>query len=287
MTPQHPAYVIYTSGSTGRPKGVVIPHAAVVNYVVRCQTAYPELRGTTLLHASISFDAGITALYGALTTGGRVRIAALDENLPEALTDEPLSFLKATPSGLSYLDALSDTHIPTGRLMVGGEAVPAAQLEQWRRRHPDVAIVNHYGPTETTVGCTDYTLTTDALGPIVPIGRPMWNTRAYVLDTTLNPVPTGVAGELYIAGTQLARGYLGRPALTAERFTAAPFGAPGERMYRTGDLARWRTDGNLEYLGRTDDQVKIRGHRIELGEIETALTTQPGITQASVIVRED
>ncbi|MEY9946670.1 non-ribosomal peptide synthase/polyketide synthase [Kitasatospora sp. GAS1066B] len=285
--PQHPAYVIYTSGSTGRPKGVLIPHAAVVNYIARSQEAYPELRGTTLLHASISFDAGVTALYGALTTGGRVRIAALDEHLPQVLADEHLSFLKATPSGLAYLDALSDTHIPTGRLMVGGEAVQATQLEQWRQHHPDVAIVNHYGPTETTVGCTDYPLGTDELGTVVPIGRPMWNTRAYVLDATLRPVPTGVAGELYIAGTQLARGYLNRPNLTAERFIADPHGPSGSRMYRTGDLARWRTDGNLEYLGRTDDQVKIRGFRIELGEIEAALATQPGVTQASVIVRED
>ncbi|WP_329560680.1 non-ribosomal peptide synthetase [Kitasatospora sp. NBC_01266] len=286
-TPQHPAYVIYTSGSTGRPKGVLIPHAAVVNYVTRCAEAYPELSGSTLLHASISFDAGITGLYGALTTGGRVRIAALDEHLPEVLANEPLTFLKATPSGLSYLDALSDTHVPTGRLMVGGEAVQATQLQQWRHRHPHVAIVNHYGPTETTVGCTDHPLDTDELGTVVPIGRPMWNTRAYVLDAALRPVPTGVPGELYIAGTQLARGYLGRPSLTAERFIAAPFGAPGERMYRTGDLARWNHHGNLEYLGRTDDQIKIRGYRIELGEIEAALATQPGITQATVIVRED
>ncbi|MEY9946671.1 amino acid adenylation domain-containing protein [Kitasatospora sp. GAS1066B] len=287
VAPQHPAYVIYTSGSTGRPKGVLIPHAAVVNYIARSQEAYPELRGTTLLHASISFDAGVTALYGALTTGGRVRIAPLDEHLPQALADEHLSFLKTTPSGLAYLDALSDTHIPTGRLMVGGEASQSAQLEQWRQRHPGVAIVNHYGPTETTVGCTDYQLGTDELSTIVPIGRPMWNTRAYVLDATLHPVPTGVAGELYIAGTQLARGYLNRPNLTAERFIADPHGPSGSRMYRTGDLARWRTDGNLEYLGRTDDQVKIRGFRIELGEIEAALAAQPGITQASVIVRED
>ncbi|MDH6108571.1 amino acid adenylation domain-containing protein [Kitasatospora sp. MAP12-15] len=287
-TPQHPAYVIYTSGSTGRPKGVVLPHAGLVNYLTRAAKAYPELGGSTLLHASISFDAGVTALYGALTTGGQVRVAPLDEHLPQALTGQPLTFLKTTPSGLAYLDALTDAHVPTGRLMVGGEAAQPAQLAQWRRRHPHVAIVNHYGPTEATVGCTDYPLGTDQEPTnTVPIGKPMWNTRAYVLDSTLQPVPAGTAGELYIAGTQLARGYLHRPALTAERFIADPHGQAGTRMYRTGDLARWRTNGNLEYLGRTDDQIKLRGYRIELAEIEAALITQPGIAQASVIMRED
>ncbi|MEZ0029568.1 amino acid adenylation domain-containing protein, partial [Kitasatospora sp. MAP12-22] len=287
-TPQHPAYVIYTSGSTGRPKGVVLPHAGLVNYLTRAAKAYPELSGSTLLHASISFDAGVTALYGALTTGGQVRVAPLDEHLPQALTGQPLTFLKTTPSGLAYLDALTDAHVPTGRLMVGGEAAQPAQLAQWRRRHPHVAIVNHYGPTEATVGCTDYPLGTDQEPTnTVPIGKPMWNTRAYVLDSTLQPVPVGTAGELYIAGTQLARGYLHRPALTAERFIADPHGQAGTRMYRTGDLARWRTNGNLEYLGRTDDQIKLRGYRIELAEIEAALTSQEGVAQATVLLRED
>ncbi|MDH6711453.1 amino acid adenylation domain-containing protein, partial [Kitasatospora sp. MAA19] len=288
MSPQHPAYVIYTSGSTGHPKGVVVPHTGLVNYLTRAATAYPELSGTTLLHASISFDAGVTVLYGALTTGGQVRLAALDEHLPTTLTNEPLTLFKATPSGLAYLDALSDSHVPTGLLMVGGEAVPVAQLARWHERHPDVTLVNHYGPTETTVGCTDHRFTAeDPDAVVVPIGRPMWNTRAYVLDTALRPVPAGVPGELYIAGAQLARGYLHRPALTAERFVASPFGPSGSRMYRTGDLARWNHHGELEYLGRTDDQVKIRGYRIELGEIEAALAAHPAIARASAIVRED
>ncbi|MEU4947168.1 amino acid adenylation domain-containing protein [Kitasatospora aureofaciens] len=288
IEPQHPAYVIYTSGSTGRPKGVVLPHAGLVNYVLRAQEAYLEVQGNTLLHASMSFDAGVTALYGALTSGGRVRVAALDERLPGVLGAERLTFLKVTPSGLAYLDAMSDAHVPTGRLMVGGEAVQGAQLEQWRKAHPGVAVVNHYGPTEVTVGCTDYLVGDDVeSGTVVPIGRPMWNTQAYILDAGLRPVPAGVAGELYIAGAQLARGYLGRPALTSERFVANPFGASGTRMYRTGDLARWRGDGNIEYLGRTDDQVKIRGYRIELGEIEAQLAAQPGVVQSVVVVRED
>ncbi|MET9183049.1 amino acid adenylation domain-containing protein [Kitasatospora aureofaciens] len=286
--PQHPAYVIYTSGSTGRPKGVVLPHAAVVNYLSRAVEAYPEVRQRTLMHFSVSFDAGVTALYGALTSGGRVQVAPLDERLPDALAEARPTFLKVTPSGLAYLDSMSDAHVPSGRLMVGGEAVQGAQLDQWRKAHPGVAVVNHYGPTEATVGCTDY-LVGDGVesGAVVPIGRPMWNTQAYILDAGLRPVPAGVAGELYIAGAQLARGYLGRPALTSERFVANPFGEPGARMYRTGDLARWRADGNIEYLGRTDDQVKIRGYRIELGEIEAQLAAQSGVVQAVVVVRED
>ncbi|MET8544167.1 amino acid adenylation domain-containing protein, partial [Kitasatospora sp. NPDC004799] len=286
--PQSPAYVIYTSGSTGRPKGVVVTQAGLVNYVVRCVEAYPEVGGLTVLHASVSFDAGVTGLYGALVCGGEVVVAALDDALPGVLGGRRPSFMKVTPSALAVLDSLGDVVSPSGRLMVGGEAVQAAAVAQWRERHPGVAVVDHYGPTEATVGCTDFLLPEELDGSeVVPIGRPMWNTRAYVLDSGLRPVPVGAAGELYIAGVQLARGYLGRPDLTAERFVACPFGAEGERMYRTGDLARWRADGALEYLGRTDDQVKVRGYRIELGEIESVLLARPGIAQGVVVVRED
>ncbi|MFE9429326.1 amino acid adenylation domain-containing protein, partial [Kitasatospora sp. NPDC006697] len=288
IDPRQPGYVIYTSGSTGRPKGVLVPHAGLVNYLTRAVQAYPEVAESTLHHTSISFDAGVTAFYGALISGGRVRIAAPDENLPTAMNGERIAFLKATPSALAYLDAISRAHVPTGRLMVGGEGSQVAQLRRWRERHPGVAVVNHYGPTEATVGCTDFLLDAHPDLPdagIVPIGRPMWNTRAYVLDAALRPVPVGVPGELYIAGAQLARGYLNRPGLTAERFIADPFN--DGRMYRTGDLVRWRADGNIEYLGRTDDQVKIRGYRIELGEIEAALAAWPGVQRAAVLVRED
>ncbi|WP_181143564.1 non-ribosomal peptide synthetase [Streptomyces cinnamoneus] len=288
LLPSHPAYVIYTSGSTGRPKGVVITHGNLVNYVTRCVEAY-DLGGTTLLHASISFDAGVTGLYGALTCGGRVIVEPMDERLPATLGDEELTFLKATPSHLAYLDGFTEDCAPVSQLMVGGEAVSGTQLREWRRRHPAVAVVNHYGPTEVTVGCTDYPVTDrdDTESGVLPIGRPMWNTRVFVLDAALQPVPVGATGELYVAGAQLARGYLGRAALSAERFVACPFGAPGERMYRTGDVVRWRADGNLEFLGRADDQVKIRGYRIELGEIEAALASHPLIAQATVVVRED
>ncbi|NEC66352.1 non-ribosomal peptide synthetase [Streptomyces sp. SID9727] len=286
--PSHPAYVIYTSGSTGRPKGVVVTQAGLVNYVVRCVEAYPEVAGLSVLHASVSFDAGVTGLYGALVCGGEVVVAALDEGLPGVLGGRRPSFMKVTPSALAVLDSLGGGVSPSGRLMVGGEAVQSVAVAEWRRRHAGVAVVDHYGPTEVTVGCTDFVLPADVGGSeVVPIGRPMWNTRAYVLDGGLRPVPVGVAGELYFAGVQLARGYLGRPGLTAERFVACPFGSSGERMYRTGDLARWRADGTLDYLGRTDDQVKVRGFRIELGEIEAALLGRPGVAQAVVVVRED
>ncbi|MFF3257520.1 amino acid adenylation domain-containing protein, partial [Actinacidiphila glaucinigra] len=289
LRPAHPAYVIYTSGSTGRPKGVTITHQGVVNYIARTWEAYPHLGGSTLLHASIAFDLGVTALYGALTSGGHLHIATWDETLPTTLAGHEITFLKATPSHLAFLQTLPGDWAPTGQLMLGGEPLRSAQLQQWHRDHPDVPVVNHYGPTETTVGCTDHPvdLTGDADRGITPIGRPMWNTRTYVLDAALRPVPPGVPGELYVAGAQLARGYLHRPALTAERFVANPFGTPGERMYRTGDLARWTADGQLEYLGRADDQVKIRGFRIELGEVEAALASHPAVAQAALVVRED
>src|SRR5690606_289938 len=284
--PGDAAYVVYTSGSTGTPKGVVVDQRALVDYVVRCAAEYPGLSGRTLLHSPLSFDLGLTTLYGTLLAGGCLYVADLDE-----LLDVPggLTFLKVTPSHLPILDTLPDDCSPAAELMTGGEALHAEQLAAWRTRHPQVTVVNHYGPTETTVGVLDHRVPAGAplpAGP-VPLGRPMWNTRAYVLDAALRPVPDGVVGELYIAGTGLARGYLGRPADTAERFVADPFGPPGARMYRTGDRVRWNSAGVLEYVGRTDQQVKVRGFRIELGEVEAALLAAPGVRQALAVVRED
>ncbi|MFE9450308.1 amino acid adenylation domain-containing protein [Streptomyces sp. NPDC006739] len=286
--PADPAYLIYTSGTTGRPKGVVVEHRNLTTYVARCVEAYPGLRGTSLLHATMSFDATVTTLHGALAAGGRVHIAGFHE-AGAAPPAGGYSFLKATPSHLPLLPALPHDLSPTEEFMLGGEALVGEALRAWRHDHPGVRLINHYGPTELTVGCTDHRIEPgDDLptGP-VPIGRPMWNTRAYVLDARLNPVPVGVEGELYVAGDQVARGYWRRPALTAERFVADAFGPPGGRLYRTGDLAVWRADGTLELRGRADGQLKIRGLRIEPGEVEGVLTAHSLVAQAAVVVRED
>ena len=290
LAPRHPAYVIYTSGSTGRPKGVVIEHRNLTNYLAQCWQAYPKLGGAAVLHSSISFDITVTALYGPLTLGGRVYLAPVDEYLPTVTGPHGYTLLSTTSSHLAVLSALPEGCSPSGQLILGAEQVQAGQLQEWRRHHPGVEVINEYGPTEVTVGCTEYHLWPhdETPGGIVPIGRPMGNTRAYVLDNRLQPVPPGVMGELYLAGAQLARGYLDRRAVTAERFVACPFGsAAGERMYRTGDVVRWNRDGQLEYLGRADDQVKIRGFRIELGEVEAALAAHERVGQVAVIAREE
>ncbi len=287
VRPGGAAYVMYTSGSTGVPKGAVITHGGLVNYVTWCVAAYPELAGTSLLHAPSSFDAGVTVLYGALACGGAVVTAGLDEDLPGVLAG-PLSFLKITPSHLPVLDALPSWCAPAGRLMTGAEPLAAGQAAAWQDRHPGVFIVNHYGPTEVTVGCAHYVISPGQQipGPVVPVGRPFANIGVFVLDDGLELVPDGVAGELHVVGAQLARGYLNRPGLTASRFVACPFGPAGARMYRTGDLARWQ-DGQLVFAGRADGQVKIRGFRVEPGEITGVLAGHPRVSQAAVIARED
>ncbi|MEF3112182.1 amino acid adenylation domain-containing protein [Streptomyces chrestomyceticus] len=285
LDPAHPAYVIYTSGSTGRPKGVVIEHRSFADYVSWAAVAYPGASGTAVLHSPVTFDLTVTALYTPLISGGRVLISTLEDTatLPEAARG--CSLLKVTPSHLALLGTLADDLLTTGQIVVGGEQLLGEVLEQWRRTHPDVTVINEYGPTEATVGCMEYRIEPGEHaepGP-VPVGRARDNTLLHVLDASLRPVPAGVRGELYVAGAGLARGYVRRPGLTAERFVADPYGPPGSRMYRTGDLARWRPDGQLEFLGRTDDQVKIRGYRIELGEIESALLSHPLVAEAAVV----
>ncbi|MEU2420831.1 amino acid adenylation domain-containing protein [Streptomyces sp. NPDC007851] len=282
----HPAYVIYTSGSTGRPKGVVVTHRALLDYVAWIAETYPGARGAALLHSSISFDITATALYAPLVVGGCVLVAPLehDPRLEAWLAEHPYTLLVCTPSHLALLDALPPVFLPTGDLLVLGEQLTAEALEVSLRRRPGVRAHNLYGPTEATVACTEYRIEagrSPASGP-VPIGRPQPGNTAYVLDGRLRPVPVGVKGELYVGGPGLARGYLRRPGLTAQRFVADPFGPPGSRMYRTGDVARWRADGNIEFLGRVDDQVKIRGFRIEPGEIEATLVRHPGVARAVV-----
>jgi amino acid adenylation domain-containing protein len=280
---EHPAYVIYTSGSTGRPKGVVVEHRCVAAYLAYARAAYRGLSGTVLAHSPVSFDLAVTALLGPLTVGGTIRLAALDD--PAARACGAPWFLKATPGQLPLLDAAPS---PTSDLVIGGEALTAEALGQWRAVNPTAVVVNEYGPTEATVGCVAARVEPGEPLPPGPvsIGRPVPGMRAYVLDARLNPVPAGVAGELYVAGPQVARGYLNRPGLTAQRFLPDPF-AVGERMYATGDLARWRVGGTLDYLGRTDHQVKIRGMRVELDEISSAMLANPDVREAVAVLRAE
>jgi amino acid adenylation domain-containing protein len=286
LTPNNPVYVIYTSGSTGRPKGVVVEHRSVGAYLTRGRTVYPDTAGVSTVSTSLSFDLTVTALFTPLVNGGHVVLA--DPRTPPEGAPRP-TFMKVTPSHLPVLESQPDSASPSGTLVLGGEALLGEVLRRWRDRHPAAAVVNAYGPTELTVNCADHHIAPGAAvadGP-VPIGRPFWNTRAYVLDERLRPVPPGVPGELYVAGAPLARGYLRRPGLTAERFVADPFGPAGGRMYRTGDLVRWTRDGLLEFAGRSDAQIKLRGHRIELGEIEATLAAHPDVTAAAALLRED
>ncbi len=285
VRPGHPAYVIYTSGSTGRPKGVVVTHAGLASFAAAEAEHLQVGDGDRVLaYSSPSFDAAILELCLALPSG-----AALVVVPPEPLLGEPLAEFLAThrishtlipPAALATVPA---TDLPDLRtLVVGGDACSAELVDRWA---PGRRMVNAYGPTESTIVAT----WSDPLRPGTPppIGRPIPNTRVYVLDAALQPVPIGVAGELYVAGPSLARGYLDRPGLTADRFTANPFGTPGERMYRTGDVVRWTAAGQLEFTGRADDQVKVRGFRIELGEVEAALTRHPGVAAAVAAVQED
>jgi amino acid adenylation domain-containing protein len=284
LLPAHPAYLIYTSGSTGRPKGVVVSHQGLANlsaFMITTLRVTPESRVAQIL--SLSFDMSLLELLSSLPAGaalvlpepGQLAGAVLADALRELRASHaivaPAALAGAVPERLPELECL----------VVGGEAVPAELATEWSKGR---RMFNAYGPTETTV-CTTISGPLSG-GEAPPIGGPNWNVRAYVLDGRLAPVPPGVAGELYLAGPGLARGYLNQPGLTATRFVACPFGS-GERMYRTGDLVRWRDDGELEYLGRVDEQVKIRGFRIEPGEIEAVLAEQPGVEQAVVVVRED
>ncbi|MDQ3763993.1 MAG: amino acid adenylation domain-containing protein [Actinomycetota bacterium] len=297
LTPQHPAYVIYTSGSTGQPKGVVVTHQSITNRLAGLQGQYRLASDDRVLQkASSSFDVSVWELFWALCMGAAVVLPRVDGHrdplyLVRLIREQRVTTLESLPSVLdAFLNAAEVAEDPRWAASLrwaftGGEAVPASIASRWRDL-TGVPLHNTYGPTEAAVEvtCWEYD---GAASTIVPIGRPVWNTRVYVLDEGLCPVPVGVAGELYLAGVQLARGYLGRAGLTAERFVACPFGPPGERMYRTGDVVHWRGDGVLEFVGRVDNQVKLRGFRVELDEIETVLAAHPKLAQAAVIARED
>ncbi|MFF1910553.1 amino acid adenylation domain-containing protein [Streptomyces sp. NPDC058239] len=288
------AYVIYTSGSTGRPKGVAVTHGGLTNYVVWASEAYGMRDGGGApLHSSLAFDLTVTSVLVPLVSGAAVVVSRQGgaEGLASLVgTGGGFGLMKLVPAHLPLLTELvPDERLPgaTRKVIVGGEALTGAVVRSWLERAPRSVVVNEYGPTETVVGCTVFEVADGQdIGESVPIGRPNTNTRVYVLDGTLQPVVPGVAGELYIAGAQVARGYVRRPGLTSERFVACPF-EPGGRMYRTGDQVRWNTDGQLEYLGRVDEQVKVRGFRIEPGEVEAAFLTHPSVGRAAVVARED
>ncbi|NNB93013.1 amino acid adenylation domain-containing protein [Corallococcus exiguus] len=296
--PGHLAYVIYTSGSTGKPKGALLQHGNVLRlFQATSSFAFSERDVWSFFH-SLAFDFSVWEIWGALLFGGRVVVVpdAVRRSPPaflELLSQEGVTVLNQTPSAFyQLLEADAQLKLPLAlrSVVFGGERLDFQRLKPWYARHEAHAprLVNMYGITETTVHVTHH-----AVGPrdveksASLIGVPIGDLRAYVLDARLEPVPPGVAGELYVAGAGLARGYLRRPELTAERFIPNPHAQAGERMYRTGDAARRLEDGSLEYLGRLDEQVKVRGYRIELGEIEAALSSVPGVRQALVMARED
>ncbi|MEU5661016.1 non-ribosomal peptide synthetase, partial [Streptomyces sp. NPDC047737] len=283
------AYVMYTSGSTGRPKGVAVTHADVT--ALALDTRFARGHECVLMHSPQAFDASTYELWAPLLSGGRA--VALPQGA--TLTSESLRELTAAhgitavfmTTALFHLFAEEDPGCAEGlrELWTGGEPVRADAVRQVRAACPGLVVVDVYGPTETTTFATCYRMDPqDPTPEVLPIGRPLDNTRVVVLDRSLQPVPAGVAGELYIGGAGLARGYLGRPELTAEAFVADPFGSGG-RLYKTGDLVRLMPGGDIEVLGRVDDQVKIRGFRVEPGEIETALTQHPAVRGATVLVR--
>ncbi|WP_346115489.1 amino acid adenylation domain-containing protein, partial [Nonomuraea maheshkhaliensis] len=287
VLPGHPAYVIYTSGSTGRPKGVVLTHEGFANTAHALARRYPTEVGPgsrMLQFASVSFDMFCSEWALALPAGATLVVVPphrrLGAELAAFIAGEGITHAAFPPAVLAGLD---EGDIPAGVVIdVGGEALEAELVERWA---PGRELFNSYGPTETTVDAAVWRCRAGASD--VPIGTPIANTQVYVVDERLAPVPVGVAGELYVAGAGLARGYLGRPGLSAERFVADPFGPAGTRMYRTGDRVRWNAEGELVFAGRVDDQVKIRGFRIEPGEVRAVLAAHPLVEQAAVVARED
>jgi amino acid adenylation domain-containing protein len=298
-TTENLAYVIYTSGSTGKPKGVAVEHQQILNYLYGI---LPRLDlavvSSFAMVSTFAADLGNTAIFPALCTGSCLHIipqnvASDPETLAAYFEHHSIDCLKIVPSHLAALltSPKAGSILPRKRLVLGGEASHWDLIDRIQKYAPACLIINHYGPTESTVGVLTYQVSDNNLRHIsetVPIGRPIANTQIYILDSHLRPVPIGVTGELYIGGNSLARGYLNKSEITAEKFIVNPFSArPNSRIYKTGDAARYLPDGNIEFLGRIDNQIKIRGFRIELGEIEATIRQHPDIKQVVVIARED
>jgi amino acid adenylation domain-containing protein/non-ribosomal peptide synthase protein (TIGR01720 family) len=298
ISDQNLAYVIFTSGSTGRPKGVAVEHRQVVNYTNAIWETLGLPAGSSFASVStIAADLGNTAVFPALCKGGTLHLIAEEDSadpdrLAEYFEKNQIDCLKIVPTHLAALLSAADPAaiLPRRRLVLGGEACPWSLVERISSLKPDCTVLNHYGPTEATVGAlTNEVRNEDQLytSETVPLGRPLTNVRAYILDHRMQPTPIGVPGELHLAGSGVARGYINRPDGTAEKFVPNPFGNPGDRLYKTGDRARYLPDGKIEFLGRVDHQLKIRGYRIEPGEIERALLSRKEVVACVVIGRED
>ncbi|MEG3939641.1 amino acid adenylation domain-containing protein [Microcoleus sp. S36b_A3] len=292
------AYIIYTSGSTGTPKGVAIEHRQLLNYLHGIQEKLNLPSGANYATVStFAADLGNTVIFPALCSGGCLHIISQERATdPQAIAayfqQHSIDCLKIVPSHLKALLSADNASqiLPKKRLILGGEPLMWNLIETIQKYNPDCSIFNHYGPTETTVGVLTYQVKMqgDRISQTVPLGRPLPNTQIYLLDSHLQPVPVGVAGELYIAGAGLARGYLNQPELTAEKFICKSLTQePETRLYKTGDLARYLPDGNIEFIDRVDRQVKLRGFRIELGEIEAGLSHHPSVREAAVLLQEN
>ncbi|MBT0566561.1 amino acid adenylation domain-containing protein [Williamsia sp. CHRR-6] len=296
LRPSNTAYVLFTSGSTGKPKGVAVSHGAVVNRLIWMQNHYPiDGRDVVLQKTPATFDVSVWEFFWPLATGATLAVATPDGHrdpwyLQQVIAEYGVSVLHFVPSMMAAFAAtvaaspeVADELTGLRMVFTSGEALAPGTVARFTAL-TGAPVHNLYGPTEAAIDVTHHD-DADGAAAVIPIGRPVWNTRVYVLDRRLRPVPEGTVGELYLAGVQLARGYLARPDLTADRFVANPFDSAGARMYRTGDLVRWNPAGELIYMGRSDFQVKIRGQRIELGEIETALAAVEGVREAVAMAR--